>query len=90
MSKIANKVIKFTEETMEKWREGGKSLAEVKIQRTIFQRDELSPLQFVIVMMPLNHIGNAQVDTNLINHKKNQTPNEHGWHQTVCQKMEKN
>ena len=45
---------------METWRkeltEGGKSLAEAKIQRGIFQRDALSPLLFVIAMMPFNHI----------------------------------
>ena len=35
---------------------GGKSLTELKIQRRIFQGDVLSPLRFVIVMMPLNHI----------------------------------
>ena len=35
---------------------GGQSLAEVKIQRGIFQGDALSPLLFVIAMMPLNHI----------------------------------
>ena len=34
----------------------GKSLAEVKIQKGIFQGVALSPLLFVIVMMPLNHI----------------------------------
>ena len=34
---------------------GGKSLTEVKIQRWIFQRDLISPLLFVIVMVPLNH-----------------------------------
>ena len=34
---------------------GGRSLPEVKIQRGIFQ-DVLSPLQSIIVMMPLNHI----------------------------------
>ena len=32
---------------------GGKSLAEAKIQRGIFQGDALLPLLFVIVMMPL-------------------------------------
>ena len=35
---------------------GGKSLAESKLQRGIFQGDALSPLLFIIVMMPLNHI----------------------------------
>ena len=34
-----------------------KSLAEVKIKRGIFQQDVLSPLLFVIAMMPLNHIS---------------------------------
>ena len=45
---------------MKTWRvellAGGKSLAEIKIQRGIFQGDELSPLLFVIAMMSLNHI----------------------------------
>ena len=35
---------------------GGKSLAEETIQRGNFQGDALSPLIFVIAMMPLNHI----------------------------------
>ena len=35
---------------------GGRSLAETKIQRGIFQGDALSPLLFIITMMPLNHI----------------------------------
>ena len=34
---------------------GGKTFTEVDIQRAIFQGDVLSLLQFVIVMMPLNH-----------------------------------
>ena len=43
-----------------------KSLAEVKFQGGIFQGDVLSPLLFVIAMMPLNHIsGNAQADTKI-------------------------
>ena len=45
---------------MEKWSveltAGGKSLAEVKIQRGIYQGDALSQLLFVIAIMPLNHI----------------------------------
>ena len=58
--KIIKEVIQFTEKTMEIWRvelrAGGKSLAEVKIQRGMFQWDALSPLLLVIAMIPLNHI----------------------------------
>ena len=32
-----------------------KTLAEAKIQRGIFQEDALSPLLFIIAMMPLDH-----------------------------------
>ena len=60
MYKITGEVVKFTEHTMENWRVelkiGGKNLTEVKIQRGIFQGDALTPLLFVIAMMPLNHI----------------------------------
>ena len=60
MYKVLNKVINFIEKTMETWRveltAGEKSLAEAKIQKGIFQVDALSPLLFVIAMMPLNHI----------------------------------
>ena len=35
---------------------GGKNLAERKNQRRIFQGGAQSPLQFIIAMMPLNHI----------------------------------
>ena len=45
---------------MKTWRveltAGGRSLAEAKIQRGIFQGDALSTLIFIIVMMPLDHI----------------------------------
>ena len=45
---------------MKTWRvkltAGGRSLAKTKIQRGIFQEDALSPLLFLIAMMPLNHV----------------------------------
>ena len=57
---ISDDVINFIEKTMKTRRVeltvGGKTLAEAKIQRGIFQGDELSPLLFIIAMMPLNHI----------------------------------
>ena len=60
MYKISHEVIKFIEKTMKTWRveltAGGRSLAETKIQRGIFQGDALSPILFLIAVMPLNHI----------------------------------
>ena len=60
MYKISNDVINFIEKTMKNWKAeltaGGKSLAETKIQRGIFQGDALSPLIFIIAIMPLYHI----------------------------------
>ena len=35
---------------------GGRSFAETKIQRGFFQGDALSPLLFIMAIMPLNHI----------------------------------
>ena len=50
----------YNRKNMKNWRVeltvGGKSLTEVEIQIEIFQRDTLSPLQFLNAMMPLNHI----------------------------------
>ena len=48
-----------------------KTLADVKTQRGILQGNALSPLQFVIAMMPPNHIfENAQGAINELNRKK--------------------
>ena len=58
MYKILHEVINFIKKNMKNWivelTAGGKSLAETKIQRGIFQGDALS--LFIIAMMPLNHI----------------------------------
>ena len=60
MYKISHVVINFIEQTMKTWivelTAGGRSVAETKNQRGIFQGDALSPLLFIIAMMPLNHI----------------------------------
>ena len=60
MYQISHEVINLIEKTMKTWRveltPGGRSLPETKIQRVIFQGDALSPLLFIIAMMPLNHI----------------------------------
>ena len=60
MYKITHEVINFIEQTMKTWRVDltteGRSIAETNIQRGIFQGDALSPLVFIIAMMPLNHI----------------------------------
>ena len=59
MYKIPDQVIQFIKKTMQTWRveltAEGKSLAEVKIIRGIFQGDAQSLLLYVIAMMPLNH-----------------------------------
>ena len=60
MYQIYHEVISFKDETIKTWREeltaGGRSFAEAKIQRGIFQGDALSPLLFIIAMLLLNHM----------------------------------
>ena len=60
MYKISDEVINFIDKTMKTTRveltAGGRTLAEAKIQRCIFQGYALLPLLFIIAMMPLNHI----------------------------------
>ena len=58
--KVLSELKIFIEKTMQNLKvelaPGGRSLVEVKIRRGIFQGDALSPLLFVIAMIPLNHI----------------------------------
>ena len=60
MYKISHELKNFVDQTMKTWRveltAGGRSLAEAKIQRGIFQGDALSLLLFIIAMIPLNLI----------------------------------
>ena len=60
MYKISNEFIDFIEKTLKTLKveltAGGRSLAEAKVQRGIFQEDALSPLPFITAMMSLNHI----------------------------------
>ena len=60
MYKIPDQITQFIEKIMQTWRvkltSGGQSLLEVKIKRDTFQEHALSPLLFVIALMPLNHI----------------------------------
>ena len=59
MYKIFDKIINFIMNAMENWRMKliavGQTLAEVGIQRDIFQEDSLSLLIFVRTMVPFNH-----------------------------------
>ena len=71
MYKISHEVINFIEQTMKTWRveltAGGRSIAETKMQRGIFQGDALSPLLFIM------NSENALPDTNSADHKRRST-----------------
>ena len=58
----ATNIIDFIKGTMQNWKTiltaGGKTLAEVQIKRGIFQGDALSPLLFVLSMIPMTKVLN--------------------------------
>ena len=60
MYKISHEVINFIEKPVKTWKmeltAGGRSLAEAKIQRVIFQGDAIAVLLIIIAMILLNHL----------------------------------
>ena len=60
MYKISDEVINFIEKTIKTCKveltAAGRSLTKAKVERDKFQGDVLSPLLFLIPMIPLNHI----------------------------------
>ena len=82
MFEKSSKIIKFIEYAMKNWRAGGNSLIEIEIQRGIFLGDVLSPLLFMIAMVPLNHILTHWMLQNLKMGRKIQPPNVHRRPQT--------
>ena len=90
MYKISDEVINFIDKTMKIWRveltAGGRRLAEAKIQRGIFQEDALSPLLFINVMMPLNHILRKCTAGYKLSRSQEKV---NGWHQTMSKKWKR-
>ena len=60
MCEVADNISHLLSKSMESWQtilmSGNEELARVNIQRAIFQGDTLSPLLFVIGLIPLSHI----------------------------------
>ena len=72
MYKISHEVLNFIKKTwIVELISGGRSLAEAKIQKSIFQGDALSLLLFIIAMNHLTTFSeNAQLDKNLVDRRK--------------------
>ena len=68
--KIAHNVKAFLEKTMKHWRveltSDGERLAEVSVRRGIFQGDSLSPILFVIALIPLSIVLNKSKEGYLL------------------------
>ena len=62
MFKLAHNVFNLIEKSMSSWTvdltSGGEMLGQVKIKRGIFQGDSLSPILFVLTMIPLSIVLN--------------------------------
>ena len=64
LAQVSDNILKFVKRSMANWQTEltscGESLPKVSINRGIFQGDSLSPLLFVIYMIPLTHITQSQ------------------------------
>ena len=60
LKRVSDNILKFAKRSMANWQTEltscGESLVKVNIRRGIFQGDSLSPLLFVICMIPLTHV----------------------------------
>ena len=76
MMGIADNIKKFMLDSMQRWKTRleyeGKQLGELRIKRGIFQGDSLSPLMFVMAMIPTD-LRPEENKTNIHTQKQEQT-----------------